>query len=128
VRRAARLVTQLYDDELRGQMEASQFALLSAVDQAAGTNQSSLARALGLDKTTISRNLRLIEKNGWITRDDGLRLTAYGRERLASARPHWHRAQERLRSAMSAEQWTAMRAVLGDLTEAMDKTLSLSSP
>src|SRR6266851_5238614 len=82
VRRAARLVTQLYDEEFRGHLEASQFALLSAIERQPGCNQSMLARALGLDKTTLSRNLSVLARRDWIERQEatdqrerGFRLT-----------------------------------------------------
>src|SRR5262249_52995650 len=42
LRRAARLVTQLYDEELRRHLPASQFALLSAIERRPGCNQSML--------------------------------------------------------------------------------------
>src|SRR5262249_39614614 len=53
LRRAARLVTQLYDEELRLHLPASQFALLSAIESRPGCNQSMLARMLAFDKTTL---------------------------------------------------------------------------
>jgi DNA-binding MarR family transcriptional regulator len=125
VRRAARLVTQLYDEELRPHLQASQFALLLALEMRPGCNQSALARALAFDKTTISRNLGLMEKNGWIEyaaagdrRERGFRLTASGRKLLVAARPGWQRAQNRLRSAMAGEQWEAMWRAFRNLTNA----------
>lgn len=125
VRRAARLVTQLYDQELRGHLEASQFALLSALDRRPGCNQVMLARALGFDKTTLSRNLGLMKKNGWIVhvvandqRERGFHLTAAGRKLLAGARPNWKRAQRQLRSAMTGEQWEAMWQALRNVANA----------
>jgi DNA-binding MarR family transcriptional regulator len=123
VRRAARLVTQLYDEELRGQIEAAQFALLTALDQHPGVNQTALARALGLDKTTLSRNLRLLDKNGWVERGQGLRLTESGRKQLVAAQPKWKKAQERLRSSITASQWTAIQAALRDLTNVANNSL-----
>jgi len=130
-RRAARLLTQLYDSELRPHLQASQFALLTALDRRPGCNQSMLARALALDKTTLSRNLGLMERNGWIAyaaagdrRERGFRLTAAGRKLLQTARPGWRRAQSRLRSAMTSEQWDAMWRVLRNLTNAANRIRS----
>jgi DNA-binding MarR family transcriptional regulator len=131
VRRAARLVTQLYDEEFRGHLEASQFALLSALEHQSDCNQSMLAKALGMDKTTLSRNLRLLAKKGWIERqtatdqrERGFRLTTAGRGLIKTARPAWRRAQARLRSAMTAEQWDQMRQAFRDLTSAAHRSLS----
>jgi DNA-binding MarR family transcriptional regulator len=128
VRHAARLVTQLYGEELDGPLEPPQFALLSVLDKRAGCNQAVLARALDFDKTTLSRNLKLMQKNGWIERvasDDqrerGYHLTSAGRKLLNEERPKWKRAQNRFQSGMSAEQWTAMWDVFRDITTAARK-------
>jgi DNA-binding MarR family transcriptional regulator len=131
VRRAARLVTQLYDDEFKGQPEASQYALLSALDQQPGCNQAMLATALGLDKTTLSRNLSVLARKGWIARQEaadrrerGFRLTAAGRGLLQTAKPAWKRAQTRLRSAMTGEQWNQIREAFRVVTDASHKALN----
>ena len=131
VRRAARLVTQIYDEEFREHLEASQFALLSALERQSDCNQSMLARALGMDKTTLSRNLSLLATKGWIERqtatdqrERGFRLTPAGRGLLKAARPAWRRAQARLRSAMTGEQWDQMRKAFRNLTNAAYQSLS----
>jgi DNA-binding MarR family transcriptional regulator len=123
LRRAARLVTQLYDEELRPHLPASQFALLSAIAKRPKSTQSALARTLAFDKTTLSRNLALLKKNGWIEytatddqRERGVRLTAAGADLLVAAKPGWRRAQKRLQSAMTAAQWNTMWRVLRDVT------------
>jgi DNA-binding MarR family transcriptional regulator len=118
LRRAARLVTQLYSHEMGGDIEPSQFALLSALGQRPGAGQAPLGRALGLDKTTMSRNLRVMEKNGWIEpalsgdkRERGYRLTASGEEILAQTKPGWLRAQAKLRAAFYPGEWeTTLKA------------------
>jgi len=128
VRRAARLVTQLYDEELRPQIEVPQFALLSALERYPDCKQSTLARGAGFDKTTISRNLALMRRNGWIEdvhsddpRDRRLRITATGQNLLRAAKPGWNRAQRRLSSAMTPEEWQKMWAALDSLTNAAVK-------
>ena len=125
VRRAARLLTQLYDAELRPHIEVPQFALLSMLEANRVCKQSALARGAGFDKTTISRNLALMRRNGWIEdvhsddpRDRGVRITAAGRDLLRAAKPGWNRAQRRLSSAMKPEEWQQMWPVLDALTNA----------
>ncbi len=118
LRRAARLVTQLYSQEM-GELEPAQFALLSAIGSLPGSGQAPLARALGLDKTTLSRNLGLMERKGWLAsaqtgdaRERGYRLTRTGKRLLAATKPGWARAQARLRAAMQPEEWaTTMRTI-----------------
>jgi DNA-binding MarR family transcriptional regulator len=74
-----------------------------------------LGRRYALDKTTMSRNLKLFERKGWVTasgaddkRERRFAITAAGHARLAAARPEWKKAQEQLRAGMTANQWNAM--------------------
>lgn len=115
-RRVARTLTQLYDGALRGSgLEAPQFALLMTLEHKGPCTQAALGQHHALDKTTVSRNVRWLERQGWIRSAPGtdrrareLQLTAEGRRRLAAARPSWRRAQEQLRSEMTPGEWTAM--------------------
>ena len=125
VRRAARAVTNLYAEELRDYLEPSQFALLAWLNGHPGCSQAALGKAMLIDKATLSRNLRLMQKNGWLhhaatsdKRERGVRLTVEGKELLEAAKPHWKRAQEKLKSGMTREQWDAMWLALGLLTAA----------
>jgi DNA-binding MarR family transcriptional regulator len=123
VRRAARAVTQLYDGWLRAHgIEGPQFALLAMLDRGA-CNQATLGRRFDLDKTTVSRNLKLLKRNGWIELRPGLdprerlvALTPGGRRRLAAARPAWRNAQRQLRSSVTAKEWDAIRAAFHSVT------------
>jgi DNA-binding MarR family transcriptional regulator len=125
VRHASRLITQIYEEELREHLAMPQFGLLSVLHALPGCNQATLARRLDLDKTTLSRNLKLLKKNGWIEhtasddrRERGYRLTSGGAKLLAAAKPGWKRAQKRLRAAMTDNQWDAMWQTFGHITEA----------
>lgn len=126
VRRAARAVTQLYDEILRAhEIEGAQFALLAMIGKSGECAQASLAERFDFDKTTMSRNLRLLARKKWIEfvrgedgRERRVRLTSIGRERLAAAKPGWRAAQDRLRGSMTQRDWTAMLALLGRVTNA----------
>ena len=119
------MVTQFYGAELHGRLEIPQFGLLSMLGQRPGCNQSALARELNLDKTTLSRNLKLMEKNGWIEhtvsddlRERGYRLTASGKKLLQAARPRWKRAQARFQAAMGG-RWEEMWRLLDEIEMAV---------
>jgi len=125
LRRAARLVTQLYSHEIGPDVEPAQFSLLSALLRHPGSSQAPLGRALGLDKTTMSRNLRLMETNGWIELDSTddrrercYRLTVAGEKILSAAKRGWTRAQAKLRAALKSGDWEALSAVFGGVAEA----------
>jgi DNA-binding MarR family transcriptional regulator len=125
VRRAARLVTQLYSHEMGTGIEPSQFSLLMALTRKPGCSQAWLGSFLGLDKTSLSRNLQLMKKNGWILntksddrRERGYRLSAAGKRVLDETQPAWSRAQTRLRESMSAEEWDLMQRAFGIVARA----------
>ena len=125
-RRAARAVTQLYDSHLRAsEIEGAQFALLSVLGSQGPSSQTVIGHRFALDKTTLSRNLKLLKKKGWIEAapaEDGRErrfvVSAAGKKRLAEAKPAWRRAQEHLRSSMSANEWAAMWKAYRIVTEA----------
>jgi DNA-binding MarR family transcriptional regulator len=126
VRRASRAVTQLYDSWLRAHgIEGPQFALLAMLDRLGECNQTEMGQRFDLDKTTLSRNIRLLQRKGWIdvvrgvdARERRVTLTPSGRRRLAAARPAWRRAQDHLRASMQAHDWTATLRVLDSMTRA----------
>jgi DNA-binding MarR family transcriptional regulator len=125
-RRAARLLTQLYDSYLaKYGIEAGQFALLMMLDAIADRGQAALARMLGMDKTTLSRNLKVLKQRGWVESEVGsdarrreLRLTVEGRAMLDSARPGWRRAQDSFKRALGEPDWATMMATMETVAQA----------
>lgn len=115
-RRAARALTQFYDAHLRvSGVETTQFSLLAVLGSGDSFSQAALSRRFSLDKTTLSRNLRLLRNKGWIEvspapdgRERRYLLTPSGRKSLAKARPEWQRAQAELRSILSERAWQQM--------------------
>jgi DNA-binding MarR family transcriptional regulator len=125
VRRASRLVTRRYDQHLREfGLEATQFALLSAVEAQPGKSQVALGAALGLEKATLSRNLRLMETKGWVRVERGVALTEEGRALMARAKTGWRQAHAELQGAMGNDDWEAMGRGLRAMTEAADRLLA----
>lgn len=103
-RLVSRVVTGMYDDELRPiGIKASQLNLLVAVAQSGPIRRSDLGKLLHLDSSTLTRNLRVMETNGWIEEvsegSDGRGLpvcaTAKGEALVTKAAPAWKRAQRR---------------------------------
>jgi DNA-binding MarR family transcriptional regulator len=113
LRRAARVVTQLYDEYLRAAgMRVTQFTLLQALAHAENISQGSLGRLLGIDSTTLTRTLTLLRRKGWIRAERGqdrrelrLALTAAGRRQYQRALPLWVSAEKRLRRALGGAAW-----------------------
>ena len=128
-RRTARLMTQFYDGFFsEAGIEAAQFALLMALDMAKDKGQAALGEMLRMDKTTLSRNLKVLREKGWVesvagedARRRSVSLTAEGRLRLREAKPAWRRAGERFRAGMTEREWAAMWASLEAMNQAVAK-------
>ena len=113
LRRAARVVTQLYERELRPSgLRVTQFTLLQALARTGEISQGQLAALLDIDSTTLTRTLALLRKKGWLRAQPGadrrklrLSLTARGNREYRHALPYWRTAQERLRRALGEQEW-----------------------
>ena len=111
-RQAARQLTQFYDRHLAPTgLRTSQYAVLSRLRrlEAAGINQ--LAEALVMDRTTLGRALRPLQRDGLVVigpgsdgRTRALRLTEAGQARLAAALPLWRHAQDAFEDAFGATE------------------------
>ena len=120
---AARALSRAYDEALRPcGLKSTQFSLLVAIGSQATLSISEMAEALGLERTTLTRNLRPLERMGLVAigaeayrRSRALTLTEQGRARLDEALPLWQTAQQRLRSALGEEGWRAVGVALDRL-------------
>jgi DNA-binding MarR family transcriptional regulator len=108
LRMAARLVTAYYDAALRPcGIEANQMAMLWVAHAEDAQPASQLAHAAGMDQSTASRNLAVLEARGLVasipSTDDRrqrlIRLTRRGKSVLLRALPRWQQAQVALASA-----------------------------
>jgi len=124
LRRATRRVTQIYDHELAVvDLSLNQYTILRRAGESPRT-LGSLADELGMDRTTLTRNLKpllaaglLIETRGEDARQRLLQLGDAGRARLEAARPHWQRAQQAIDEAFGRDAVARLHADLETLTE-----------
>lgn len=129
LRKAARAVTQYYDDALRPSgLRVTQFSLLSVIKQFGTVNIGTLADEAVMDRTTLTRNLKLLEQEGLVTITAGddarvreVSLTAAAQEQLAGAHKYWRKAQTHMADAMGAE---GVRRLLRDLSGAVEAARS----
>jgi DNA-binding MarR family transcriptional regulator len=120
------VVTRIYDQELRkAALEITQFGLLTSLAVAGEANQKRLSAGFAMDSTTLSRTLRLLQKQGWVhfkrgqdKREHRFSLTRAGKRELAQARPHWERAEQRLRKELGDAGWKAMKGTVSRITTA----------
>lgn len=123
LRRAARVVTRFYNQQLRPDgMEITQFTILMALDTASEISQGRLGEILELDSTTLTRMLELLTKRGWVRAKEGadrrvkiLCLTRAGRNKLRQASRSWERAQEHLQRALGQAKIDQLDRLLSEV-------------
>jgi len=126
LRRLTRVVTRVYDQELRkAGLEITQFGLLTALAATGEANQKRLSGGFAMDSTTLTRTLRLLLKQGWIRvrrgedkRERMFSLTAAGKRKMADAQPHWEQAERTLRQQLGEAGWKDMNQVVSRVTQA----------
>ena len=127
VRKTSRLLTQIYDDALKPSgVRITQFTVLAAVSQMGEATFLPLAKVLGMDRTTLSRNVDLLERDGLVDINSGIidkrqhvvTLTPKGRKVFSSALPLWEVAQrkaiERLQPGNSLKIPPGTRGSIGN--------------
>lgn len=114
-------MSQIYDRELEPyDLTVTQFGLLAQLRAAPSVTIGALAERMVMDATTVSRNLRPLERRDLVTaepdRDDGrvrkLKLTPQGRATLDRAMTGWRAAQDHVEAALGSEESKALNAAL----------------
>src|SRR3979411_2467748 len=91
LRRVTRVVTRIYDQELRkAGLEITQFGLLTALAATEEANQKRVSAGVAMDSTALTRTLGLLLKQGWVRvrrgkdrRERHFRLTQGGKRKMA---------------------------------------------
>jgi DNA-binding MarR family transcriptional regulator len=126
VRAASRVLARIYDEALREiGLEMSQLPVLAAVALSGdrGLKVTELARALVMDRTSVTRAIRPLEKRGLLrvarSPDDArskiIVLTRAGERALRDAYPRWKRTTEHIGEVLGAARIDALRAELSAL-------------
>jgi DNA-binding MarR family transcriptional regulator len=126
LRRAARAMTRFYDAQLASSgLRATQFSILAAAQARGPVTLGRLAEALAQERTTLTRNLRLLEDKGLVRSDPGqdrrehaVSITEAGGAALAAALPYWRKAQEAMAERLGQEPMSEILKELRHLTEA----------
>jgi len=125
VQRAARGVARRYDEALRSTgLTSGQFTILSSLLRDEPTPIGSLAELLGLDRTTLNRNLRPLESENLVVtvpdpndaRVRRIQLTSAGRKRLEIAIPLWRKVQSENNGRIGKQGWEELRPLLDRLS------------
>lgn len=102
-----------------------QFATLASLCEEDGLSVTALAQLIGVDSTTLTRNLRLLEKRNLISQGTAaedrrrrvVRLTPEGRRLFARALPLWQKAQAALTKKLGAAQTATLHQQLSQTIE-----------
>lgn len=127
LRRASRNLTRIYDEALEfAGINVAQYSLLRNLQRLDRPSITDLAEALALDRSTLGRNLRVLEGKGLVGMGEGedqrnraVFLTAEGQACVALALPAWEAVQRRMVERLGEGQRDALMALLGDV-ESLD--------
>lgn len=124
LRRATRVLTQLYDDEIRPTgLRGTQFTVLQALDLTGPINQKRLGEILAMDSTSLTRALEPLSRQGWIKRERGedrrqwrFQLSPAGKAQFRRALPRWQRVHKRLQQQLGPQLWHDVMQTANQLT------------
>ncbi len=122
-RLASQLLTNLYDDAMSASgTTVTQFSQLHKIKKLDNPTLKQLAEATGLDRSTLGRNVRLMESAGLVRTRPGkdartrvLQLTRKGGNALHKAVPLWQDAQSRVIENLGPKKHALMQELLQDL-------------
>jgi DNA-binding MarR family transcriptional regulator len=123
LRWVTRAVTQFYDAEMRRHgIRPTQGSILVSINSKDSWTMAELSDWLGLDRTTLVRNLRPLQRDGFVKTVGGgrgnrveLTITAKGRKQIEKLTPAWKAAQSAMVKTLGEQRWSA---ILSDLEAA----------
>jgi DNA-binding MarR family transcriptional regulator len=130
VRRAAHAMTRAYDDALRPSgLRITQFSLLVAASLAGSPTLSQLAEVLGLDRTTVTRDLKPLIARGLVEVSVGedrrsrvIEVTGAGQRTMSAALPRWRAAQKKTVGGEAAASWPRLADDLARVSAIADRS------
>ena len=123
-RLVSRVVTGIYDDELRPfGLNAPQFVLLVVIEKLGPSTRAAIGRYHRQDRSTLTRNLQVMLHEGWIEEvSDGsggrgrpITLTTLGRKLLQSVEPAWRAGQAQAKITLGQSGVLAIRDIADEI-------------
>ena len=133
LRHLMRQVARLYDAEVaKSGLKTTQYSLLSHVLRLGPVRPVDLAQAMGIDASTLTRNLKPLMAEGWLVQGEGpdarsrlVEITDEGRKKRSEAQRHWRCAQEQLNELLGVERVLALHTLIDEsiaVLQAADET------
>ena len=125
LRKTARLVAQVYDQQLRPLgLNNTKFTTLATTIMNAPISITDLADLLSTDRTTLTRNIKLLEKDDLLAIEPGddsrsrnVVATAQGKKLIKQALPEWKIAQEKVLEQFGKAHWKSFKKELETLDD-----------
>jgi DNA-binding MarR family transcriptional regulator len=122
LRQLTRRVARYYEAEVgKTGLKNTQYSLLSFVYKLGPLRPGDLARAMKIEPSTLTRNLKPLIAAGWLSLDAGadgrsrlVSITDVGREKRQEAQRRWRVAQESVNQALGLERVVELHALLDD--------------
>lgn len=129
LRKAARAVTMLYDNAVKSSgLQSTQFSLLHVISKNETIRISELAAKMGTDRTTLTRNLAILERDGLIKVSEGtdhrtriVTATQKGRGAVVRAIPLWNEVQHKVKQKMGESSWQGLMRSLSEFLKVTDQ-------
>ena len=130
VRQLMRRLSTHYDAEVsKSGLKTTQYSLLSHVLHLGPLRPVDLAQAMGIEASTLTRNLKPMVAAGWLTQSDGpdarsrlIAITDEGRKKRTEAQRHWRTAQEKLNEMLGVERVIALHTLIDESMELLQAT------
>ncbi|MBI2518174.1 MAG: winged helix-turn-helix transcriptional regulator [Opitutae bacterium] len=124
-----RVLTQHFTKAMRTSgLQPTQLPLLARL-AAGSASLAELTDWLAMDRTTLLRNLRPLERRGWVRDQAGrrgrarqLELAPSGHRLLAEVQPAWQRAQAQIEAAFGAGEWGRFMAKMEEVATRLEKS------
>lgn len=129
LRRVARVVTQFYDAEMRRHgVRPTQGSILASLNAKASWTMAELSDWLGMERTTLVRNLRPLQRDGFVEVAGGgrgnlveLTITTKGRKQIEKLTPAWKSAQSAVVKTLGEKRWSTILSDLETAALALNK-------
>ncbi len=127
LRQLLRRVSLVYDRAMAEcGLKTTQYSLLTHVEKLGPITQAELAKAMAMDSSTLSRNLKPLQSAGWVAisagsdaRSHALTMTASGRKKRVEAQILWKRAQLQLNETVGLHDVIALHGLIDRMTDAL---------
>ncbi len=113
MRQSSRNISKTYNKHLKASGEkinANQVSILVTISQVNDGSINKISNLLKMERTTLTRNLNILKKSGWVKLNNGLdgrftyiNLTEKGNKVLSKVFPHWSKAQKHVKKILGDE-------------------------